>query len=397
MNRHRLLMLALVLMTSGGCDEPVTEVVVTVEAESTFASAPTDLRITVRGAAHDADEFEPPSREVTLAVGPGRTYAFPVDVTVSPRGGDASRRWQVDAIATTTDRMHSVTVRVRGSYVDGRTTRVSLLLEDACDGVVCGDALTCVAGVCAAIPGDTSTGPMLSPKHCALHLVREPSSTDHSLDANGVAPVYPAVETCPANHDPGDACSSATQPDDLCFSERAGRGAAFCRIPCTPSPTGVGSIEDDPRCQQFHPDSHCVATVGLESEPDRSLCTIPCNPIDDVGCPDGLHCLSYVNTDGSTMATNCVELEPDPGHQGEPCSIVDEMPYPDLYGCDVGYLCGYDSVCGEVGNDGAVCVQLCDLDDADPRVACPSGTECVEFPSYDDALGPIRVGRCLTE
>lgn len=69
--------------------------------------------------------------------------------------------------------------------------------------------------------------------------------------------------------------------------------------------------------------------------------------------------------------------------------------YPSETGCAPGYTCGFDSVCDEPGTNGYVCLQICDPDPVAPRVTCPaeSGRYRLVDGTYDDAIGPIRIGR----
>jgi hypothetical protein len=142
------------------CTSGVTQVVVSIDAESMWRDGPTAVRFVVRGGAAGASALEPPARDVTLMVGDGEAYAFPVDITVAPVDGDATRSWAVDATATNTVTNATATVRVRGAYVAGRTLRVSLLLEDSCAGVACSADQTCRANRCedAALDGGPLDG-----------------------------------------------------------------------------------------------------------------------------------------------------------------------------------------------------------------------------------------------
>jgi hypothetical protein len=74
-----------------GCADNVTQVVVSIDAESSWRSDTTSVRVVVRGGAAGDAGFENPSRDVTLMVGAGESYTFPIDVTVAPLDGDTSR------------------------------------------------------------------------------------------------------------------------------------------------------------------------------------------------------------------------------------------------------------------------------------------------------------------
>lgn len=414
-----------------GCADNVTQVVVSVDAESAWLSDRTSVQVVVRGAPSGDAGFGGPSRDVTLSVGDGESYAFPIDVTVAPLDGDTSRRWSVEATAVNTVTNATATVRVRGTYVSGRTLRVALLFENTCAGVVCGADQTCRAGVCvdsamtssvdagvdlgsvdagedlgtadAGMDGEVSdlgadAGDMGVPLNCPDPDIRVPNPLAGTLDdlADGGMPAsYPALATCSINHAPGALCGATAPLNDICYTARSTNGAAYCRTPCT-QPVLDGGVGDDPVCAAIHPDSRCIRALGQGSDPDRMLCSIPCNPFDDVGCPAGLHCMAINDSTDNTFTSTCMALDVNPRHQNEPCAIVDGQPYPSFEGCAPGYVCGYDSVCDVTGPNGNVCLQICDADETNPRVSCPAGTTCARLAggSYDDAIGPIIMGRC---
>lgn len=419
--------LALVLSPVFGCADNVTQVVVSMDAESAWRSAATEVRVVVRGAPAGDAGFDTPVRDVTLMVGAGQLYQFPVDVTVAPLEGDSTRRWSVDAIATNTETNATATVRVRGSYVSGRTLRVSLLFEDACAGVMCATDQTCRAGACvdatfnpepldAGTDAGTDAGVDLGvdggvtdlgvtdegmptdgaiPLHCPSPTVWVPNSGAGTLDSDaGVVP-YPVLATCPSNHQVGASCPGTPEPNDICYRTRFNGTTSYCRVPCTLQALD-GGVSDDPICASVHPDSRCAPALGAGNEPDRTLCTIPCNPFDDVGCPAGLHCQAISDSDINAFYTECIALDVDPRHDHEPCLISNGDTYPTESGCAPGYTCGYDNVCSPSGPMGYVCLQICDPADVNPRVECPANTGCYRLANgtYDDAVGPLNIGRC---
>lgn len=399
------LVLALSFVASG-CAEEVTQVVVSMDAESSWRGDVTSVRVVVRGGAAGDMGLDAPSRDVTLQVGAGESYAFPIDVTVAPLDGDTSRRWSVDATAINTVTNATATVRVRGTYVSGRTQRVALIFEDTCAGILCESDETCRAGVC--VDSAVTTGPSDAgvdagsqdggvPEYCPAPDIRVPDPLDDTLAGTEA---YAPLTTCPTNHATGAACNGTPDTNDVCFSARVHGGDAYCRVPCTLTPSDGGPPVDDPICAStVHPDSRCVNIVGFGSEPDRSLCSLPCNPFDDVGCPAGLNCAAISDSDIEAFYTDCVELDPDPRHNLEPCAIVDGDTYPTNTGCAPGYTCGYDSVCSDAsGLQGYVCVQICDPSEVDPRITCPGEAGCYRLVegTFDDAIGDIHIGRCGT-
>jgi len=412
---------ATLLVGSAGCADNVTQVVVSVDAESSWGNDTTSVRVVVRGGAEGDAGLDSPSRDVSLMVGAGESYAFPIDVTVAPLDGDASRRWAVDATALNTVTNVTATVRVRGTYVSGRTLRVALVFENTCAGVTCDSDETCRAGSCvdagvvtapvdAGVDAGPSDGGLDSevsdmgdvgvPAYCPEPDIRVPNPTAGTLDNAGTPPSYPTLLTCLPNHQIGAECAGGMSDTDICFSARAHGGDAYCRTPCTLSPGDGGPPIDDPICSStVHPDSRCIPVVGFDAEPDRALCSLPCNPFDDVGCPSGLHCAAISDSEIEAFFTDCVELDANPRHNLEPCSIVAGETYPTPAGCAPGYTCGYDSVCSDAsGLQGYVCMQICDADDPTPQITCPVGASCYRLVNgtFDDAIGPAFIGRCGT-
>lgn len=131
--------------------------------------------------------------------------------------------------------------------------------------------------------------------------------------------MYEPLVACPNDHVFGALCGATTPPNDICYTARSQAGQACCRTPCSLQQGDGGVVVDDTICETtVHPDSRCVRALGFGSEPDRDLCSIPCNPFDDVGCPGGLNC-PVGDSDISAIYTDCLELEDDPRHHLEPC------------------------------------------------------------------------------
>jgi len=404
-----------------GCAEGPTQVVVTIDAESTFRDAPTDLRIVVRGADDGSEEFEAPARDVTIPVGPQQTYVFPIDVTVAPRDGDASRRWSVEAIATTTDDAHTATVRVRGSYVSGRTARVSLLIENACDRVSCDDDETCTGGVCtpiedsmpandAGVDGgfdagtdastDAGTDSGLPGRMCPG---TTPYVANPAADTLGYGvpptPAYPPLPpTCNNSHQSGQFCNPSVPAAGVCFREQLHGGqVSYCRTPCADLDVGTGITADQQVCRDIHPDSRCAYLQG-DGDGDDYYCTFPCNPYDNVGCPAGTQCVAYEDTHGGagnySIVTDCVPVPTSPGYQDQPCADDGTNGvWPG--GCAPGYVCRYDEICG--GPQAPACVQLCDPAITGSKLSCPDGTVCHEASHVTRTIGPLDYAFCFDD
>jgi hypothetical protein len=117
-----------------GCDEG-TLVVVHADAEATARAGATSVVATVIG----PDGM----REESYA-----SSDIPLRLALEPRGGDASRRYEI--VLELRDEADSVLGRQRAlsGYVDGEERELRLLFDDACVGVICGDGESCYEGAC---------------------------------------------------------------------------------------------------------------------------------------------------------------------------------------------------------------------------------------------------------
>lgn len=411
----------LALLSLMGCSSGVTEVVVTIEAQSQAAAMAGDVHLIVRGGPAGGTGYDAPSAlDVNVPVGAGASRTFPLHVTVAPSHGDASRRWALDAMAVQTGTSTVIaTARVRGRFVEGNTLRIGLVLEDACLNVPCSADQTCRGGVCVdssyVAPG-TDAGTSMDagvdsgdggldgavPQYCPNPDTYLPNPDAGSLRDDGGVPIaYPAPVPCPVNHVRDAPCSGTATADDLCYTQSHQVGAAFCRVPCaTADPDGGTPVLDEARCQAIHPDSHCVLTSGGNLDPGRYLCSEPCNPIDDVGCAAGMHCQMINDTSDLRLFTECSYLVAQPRHQYEACLVVDGVTEPGYDGCAAGYLCSWTRICGNASVQGYGCLQICDADPVSPVLACPMGAHCSDFASlggYDDVIAGRHMGVCFPD
>lgn len=69
---------------------------------------------------------------------------WPIEIALVPRGGDASRRFELRAQST----VGTHQVGLISGYVRGRHVRVPLVLPSACREVTCAELQVCVAGAC---------------------------------------------------------------------------------------------------------------------------------------------------------------------------------------------------------------------------------------------------------
>lgn len=130
--------------------EQATQVLLELDAEPGVRARLAQLRIQISGGGADeayADYREASRSDLDAPV-------FPLQIALTPRGGDATRRYQLIATATAADGSFVAEARLLGGYVANSARFARLVLEDACADVerCTGTSevpLTCHAGSCA--------------------------------------------------------------------------------------------------------------------------------------------------------------------------------------------------------------------------------------------------------
>jgi hypothetical protein len=124
-----------------GCaSKPLTEVVVSIEAEAGVQSQSTSLSVVVTG-----DLDGQPTQAYSNSNAPWREGKYRVVLT--PKSGRVSGRYRVEAVALKNAQTIAV-ARVISGYVAEQTVYVRVLLEDACVSKTCGADETCHLGEC---------------------------------------------------------------------------------------------------------------------------------------------------------------------------------------------------------------------------------------------------------
>ncbi|MCS6800143.1 MAG: hypothetical protein NZ898_16755, partial [Myxococcota bacterium] len=144
------MLVALAVAPTPACVQtrPRTELVVELDAEPGVAMRAAAVRVRVRGGrdvASLSDRFDS-----VLNRDGGAGIAFPVRFTVVPLGDDPRRLYEIDVSARDDESVLIGQQRLRGTYLQGRTTFVRLVLEDCCIEVAprCSPTQTCRACVC---------------------------------------------------------------------------------------------------------------------------------------------------------------------------------------------------------------------------------------------------------
>jgi len=138
------------------CVAPRTQIVVAVDTDYTLPAEVGSLRVTVV----DPGGGENSVRAITLAGAASRgcedgpmptRFCIPLTFLLVPKAGRGSSspvNITVEAVVTT-DGMNGRALIARSAriaFATGQTLRLPMFLPRACEGVVCGDGLTCVEG-----------------------------------------------------------------------------------------------------------------------------------------------------------------------------------------------------------------------------------------------------------
>lgn len=133
-----------VLVVGSGCGGEVeggTRVDVRFHAEPASAMRAESLRLVVR----DTEGDEVLRRDMAVS-----EERLPVGVRLVPQGGDAARRYRLEAELLAADGVPFNRIGVAGTYVEGELARLDLWFDDDCIDVACGVGQTCEEGRCVA-------------------------------------------------------------------------------------------------------------------------------------------------------------------------------------------------------------------------------------------------------
>lgn len=135
---------------SGSCslNEPATEVMLVVEAETQAQMRGIELQVDIEG--RNADE-QPEGMPITRAFHPKEPGAatWPIELAITPRGGDASRSYSVTV--TLFDSSGPIAVqRARSGFVAKKTLALHMVLTDDClkPSLACSENEACLLGSC---------------------------------------------------------------------------------------------------------------------------------------------------------------------------------------------------------------------------------------------------------
>ncbi len=442
-------LVAAALACSCASPRAATSVVVYVDAEPLTRADAVRLVVTVRGGPPGTTAID--AHAPFVYEGP---IAWPVDLTVTPAGGDTTRLFEIEATAYDGGGALVTQARVRAGYVAGEQHTLHLVLEDACRALACPDGLACRGGRCGPIePGpdagtvETDAGmpppcttddectdgnpcngserckggechPSTDRIDCDDHVACTVDSCDGTgcvHDADDAACTASSGGHCdPTNGCQYDTCSTATcMPTGcetatcqgaLCVRTFAcGAGQTCCGQTCVPS-----GCDDGAPCTNDYCDvgaAACRHTPRPGSCDDGDPCTLgdvcegtTCTGAGTMACDDANGC----TTDSCRTGVGCAhDANASSCDDGNACTVGDAcgggscQPGAAM-ACDDGVGCTTDSCsggsCAHVAMD-AVCGAggRCD-----PAHGCQSGATCVQATCAASA-GPCETASCLND
>jgi hypothetical protein len=136
---------ALVALASTGCgSDPLTQVVVRIEADPGIRQQATMVRVRVWGAPAGGEL----DQRLVRILGESGPVPWPIQMPLAPLRGDASRTFQVEAVALDDEGAPVTRARARSGYVEGDSRLLVLTLTRACQDVECPMDETCAGGEC---------------------------------------------------------------------------------------------------------------------------------------------------------------------------------------------------------------------------------------------------------
>jgi len=121
-----------------GCSGDVTGVLIRLDAAPGLRAAAATIAVEVRG----------PEGDVAFSDS-APVDQWPVQLSLAPAGGDASREWRLRSELRDADGAVLASLRARAAYVAGEVRVANLAFDEGCRGVPdCGEEQSCVAGSC---------------------------------------------------------------------------------------------------------------------------------------------------------------------------------------------------------------------------------------------------------
>ena len=278
MSGRRVLLLIVLLAACSKDEGELTQVMVVIDAEAQVQKRARDVDFEVRsGEGTDVEDWEVRLRQ---SITPGDDIAWPLEVALVPRAGDADRVYLVIATARDAKGEAIAEVRAISGYQKGKTVSLLLLFEDSCldKSQTCNPEQTCRAGGCVDAHVDIFKLPKYERdedgKPIATPFWTEDGGTDAAVGQDGgdaaaadagdggpgkdAAPP-PADCTRDGDCDDGDPCNGA----ERCSRGECEAGESF----------ECPALEDDPCranvCVNDDGEARCEARAAREDESCR--------------------------------------------------------------------------------------------------------------------------------
>jgi hypothetical protein len=242
------------------------------------------------------------------------------------------------------------------------------------DGVACTVDMCVEPGTCAYTPNDAV---------CPAGQICTASGCRTGTCADTPCRLTPPQCGCAA----GQGCY-AEGTTRLCETAGAGTGGSTCttNAQCAAEYECVNFSRTTPASMCSHmcaTDSGCGGGLCIYTLddgtggtiPGLTLCTHPCDPVNQTGCPAGLFCTIFQEAAGAMRSFTDCTAPPGGGTQYTPCAV--EMD------CAAGFIC-ID------GGFGPECSHWCRY----PGGTCPSGAACTGF-TDPIVIGGVTYGVCI--
>lgn len=216
--RAALCALTIAACTAMGCTKPATQLVVTVDTDLAVPEEVATVVVRLRRTSGQLIE----ERTVVVA----SASELPLSFGVVPPEGDAETTVLVEAEAQDAAGAVVVVVAARTGFVAERSLLLRMLLQRSCRSAVCGEAETCIDGVCESDRVDPTTLPPITPG-----AERDAGRADGGLSVDGGSDAgSPDAAVCaaPGSCDcpPNESCAAVCRAGEVCVVV-ARRAASF--------------------------------------------------------------------------------------------------------------------------------------------------------------------------
>lgn len=181
---------------------PPTEVVVVITADTEIALQADAVHVRVLAGAAGVNDRRKRFQESFDK----DELEWPIHLVITPRGNDASREFEVVAVADVAAEPGAVEVRVVSGFVARQTRQITLTLSSACLAKACDDDETCDDGACRSVERNINRAPVV----------------------DGPVDLVPLVDVSPARSSVGDDGGPRGVPPDASMMETEDPASESC-------------------------------------------------------------------------------------------------------------------------------------------------------------------------